>query len=38
METLDGADVADFADAAEWESWLSGHHELNAGIWIKIAK
>lgn len=38
METLNGADIMAFADAAQWESWLAGHHDLATGVWIKIAK
>jgi uncharacterized protein YdeI (YjbR/CyaY-like superfamily) len=38
MATLNGADIIAFADAAEWESWLAEHHELRAGVWVKIAK
>lgn len=38
METLNGADIIAFADAAQWESWLADHHELKAGVWVKIAK
>jgi uncharacterized protein YdeI (YjbR/CyaY-like superfamily) len=38
METLNGADILAFADAAQWESWLADHHEVQAGVWIKIAK
>ncbi|MFC5748127.1 YdeI/OmpD-associated family protein [Actinomadura rugatobispora] len=31
-------EALDFAAAAQWESWLDGHHELEAGAWLKIAK
>ncbi|MFC4114664.1 YdeI/OmpD-associated family protein [Nonomuraea zeae] len=27
-----------FANAAEWESWLAGHHEDEDGAWLRIAK
>jgi uncharacterized protein YdeI (YjbR/CyaY-like superfamily) len=27
-----------FADAGEWESWLAEHHEMEGGVWLKIAK
>ncbi|WP_067459455.1 YdeI/OmpD-associated family protein [Actinomadura macra] len=27
-----------FADAAEWESWLAGHHDDEGGVWLRIAK
>jgi uncharacterized protein YdeI (YjbR/CyaY-like superfamily) len=30
--------VITFADTADWESWLSAHHELATGAWLKIAK
>ena len=35
---LDGAGIVTFADAVEWEAWLADHHDLEAGIWVKIAK
>ena len=35
---LDGAEVIAFRDAAAWESWLAEHHELQAGVWLKMAK
>ncbi len=38
METLNGAEIMDFASAAQWEAWLADHHELSAGVWIRIAK
>jgi uncharacterized protein YdeI (YjbR/CyaY-like superfamily) len=31
-------DVLDFPDAAEWESWLATHHELQTEAWLRIAK
>jgi uncharacterized protein YdeI (YjbR/CyaY-like superfamily) len=30
--------MMNFADAAQWESWLAGHHEAEGGVWLKIAK
>ncbi len=27
-----------FADAAAWESWLAEHHQIEGGVWLKIAK
>lgn len=27
-----------FSDAAEWEAWLTEHHESPAGAWLVIAK
>src|SRR6266576_1300427 len=27
-----------FPDAAAWEAWLGDHHDLLAGVWLKIAK
>ena len=38
MEALDGVEVVAFRDAAAWESWLAGNHELQAGVWLKMAK
>jgi uncharacterized protein YdeI (YjbR/CyaY-like superfamily) len=38
MEELDGAEIVTFDDAAQWESWLADHHDLQAGVWLKIAK
>ena len=38
METLDGVEIIAFRDAAAWESWLADNHELQAGVWLKMAK
>lgn len=38
MDTLDGAEVICCDDAGQWESWLAEHHEVRAGVWLKIAK
>ncbi|GAA2727022.1 YdeI/OmpD-associated family protein [Actinocorallia aurantiaca] len=27
-----------FEDAAQWESWLAGHHGDEGGAWLKVAK
>ena len=36
---LDGAEVIAFREAAAvWESWLAEHHDLQAGVWLKLAK
>ena len=35
---LDGVEVIAFRDAAAWESWLAAHHELQSGVWLKMAK
>jgi uncharacterized protein YdeI (YjbR/CyaY-like superfamily) len=35
---LDGAEVIAFRDAAAWESWLAAHHELQSGVWLRMAK
>jgi uncharacterized protein YdeI (YjbR/CyaY-like superfamily) len=35
---LDGADVVAFEDVEQWIGWLADHHELRAGVWVKIAK
>lgn len=37
-EVLDGADVVAFEDVEQWVGWLADHHELRAGVWVKIAK
>lgn len=38
MEELDGTAIIVCIDAAQWESWLSDHHDLRTGVWLKIAK
>lgn len=38
MEALDGVEIIVFRDAAAWESWLAENYELQAGVWLKIAK
>ena len=38
MEALDGVEIVVFRDAAAWESWLAENYELQAGVWLKIAK
>ena len=38
MEALAGVEIIAFQDAAAWESWLADNHELQAGIWLKMAK
>jgi uncharacterized protein YdeI (YjbR/CyaY-like superfamily) len=38
MEALKGLEIASFGDAAQWESWLAGHHDRRSGVWLKIAK
>lgn len=38
MDALDGVDVIAFRDATAWESWLAVNHELQAGVWLKLAK
>ncbi|MCC8246991.1 YdeI/OmpD-associated family protein [Saccharothrix luteola] len=38
MNALTDTRTLDFADAAEWESWLAGHHGTSDGVWLKIAK
>lgn len=32
------ADIIACRNGAEWESWLSEHHALPSGVWLKIAK
>ena len=34
----DGLPVLPFASPAEFEAWLSEHHDSAAGLWIKFAK
>jgi uncharacterized protein YdeI (YjbR/CyaY-like superfamily) len=36
--TPDEAQVIAFRDAAEFEAWLDAHADLQAGVWLKIAK
>jgi uncharacterized protein YdeI (YjbR/CyaY-like superfamily) len=31
-------EILTFENAAQWESWLAGHYELQAGAWLRIAK
>ena len=38
MDALDGTDIINFTDAEHWESWLDDHHDMQAGVWLKIAK
>ena len=38
MEALDGVEVIAFRDAVAWESWLADNHQLQAGVWLKLAK
>jgi uncharacterized protein YdeI (YjbR/CyaY-like superfamily) len=38
VEALDGVEIIAFQDAAEWESWLADNHELQAGVWLKMAR
>jgi uncharacterized protein YdeI (YjbR/CyaY-like superfamily) len=38
MEVLDGVEIIAFRDVAAWESWLANNHELQAGVWLKMAK
>ena len=35
---LNGIEIIAFDDAAGWEAWLAERHELQAGVWLKIAK
>jgi uncharacterized protein YdeI (YjbR/CyaY-like superfamily) len=34
----DEAEVIAFADAAQFEAWLDEHVDLQAGVWLKLAK
>lgn len=38
IESLNDTEVITFGDATAWETWLAGHHDLQAGVWLKIAK
>jgi uncharacterized protein YdeI (YjbR/CyaY-like superfamily) len=38
MESIDGVAVIAFRDADAWESWLAENHQLDAGVWLKLAK
>ena len=38
MEALNGIEIIAFNDTAQWKSWLANHYELQAGVWLKIAK
>jgi uncharacterized protein YdeI (YjbR/CyaY-like superfamily) len=38
METLNGVEIITFGDAGGWEAWLAAHHDLQASVWLKIAK
>ena len=38
MEAVDGVEIIAFRDAAAWESWLADNHELQVGVWLKLAK
>jgi uncharacterized protein YdeI (YjbR/CyaY-like superfamily) len=35
---LDGVDVMVFIDAAAFEAWLSGNHQRQDGVWLKMGK
>jgi uncharacterized protein YdeI (YjbR/CyaY-like superfamily) len=34
----DGAEVHPFLDAEAFDAWLAEHHDLQAGVWLKLAK
>ncbi|MET4923035.1 YdeI/OmpD-associated family protein [Streptomyces sp. PSRA5] len=38
METIGGVEILAFGDGAELEAWLTDHHTLQSGIWLKIGK
>jgi uncharacterized protein YdeI (YjbR/CyaY-like superfamily) len=38
MKALDETEVIAFRDAAAWEAWLAENHELQVGVWLKLAK
>jgi uncharacterized protein YdeI (YjbR/CyaY-like superfamily) len=38
VERLGGVEIIAFPDASAWESWLAVNYELEAGVWLKMAK
>jgi DNA-binding MarR family transcriptional regulator len=34
----DEHDIISCEDAAAWETWLAAHHQLQKGVWLRIAK
>ncbi len=34
----DGAEILPFRDAAEFDAWLTDHHDHQPGVWLKLAK
>jgi uncharacterized protein YdeI (YjbR/CyaY-like superfamily) len=34
----DGAEILPFEDADEFDEWLMEHHDLQPGVWLKLAK
>lgn len=38
MEALDGVEIIAFRDAAAWEVWLTENHEVQTGVWLRLAK
>jgi uncharacterized protein YdeI (YjbR/CyaY-like superfamily) len=38
IESFSDTEVITCGDATAWEAWLAGHHDLQAGVWLKIAK
>ena len=38
MRSVSDAEVIQFRDAKEFENWLETHFDLQAGVWLKIAK
>jgi uncharacterized protein YdeI (YjbR/CyaY-like superfamily) len=38
MEALNDIEIIALKDATQWESWLANHYDLQAGVWLKIAK
>ncbi len=33
-----GLEILSFTDPAQWEAWLTAHHEQPDGTWVKVAK
>ncbi len=38
MDIIDEMEMKVFKDAVQFEAWLASHHELQSGVWLKIAK
>jgi uncharacterized protein YdeI (YjbR/CyaY-like superfamily) len=38
MDTKQGLPILAFASPADWEAWLTEHHQTSKGAWLKFAK